>query len=214
MSTWIQTYTGRRVEPLALTPEMVCLEDIAHALALQTRYTGHCREFYSIAQHAVLVSHLVEALGGDLASQWWGLHHDDAEAYLGDWPRPVKGSIGIAVRTFLAGVIKIYRPFADVEHDALVTIANALECPMGHARDLVKHCDNLALALEAPALITGSLEGWDLPLIDPEIVGSGLAIPMVVQPILNCMGPGGAEAAYLYHHQKITAALAAARSAA
>ena len=88
---WIQTYSGGQVWPLDPRPEEIFIEDIAHALAHQCRFSGHCEEFYSVAQHSVLVSeqlHGVEAL--------WGLLHDASEAYLVDLPRPLKrfGEIG------------------------------------------------------------------------------------------------------------------------
>lgn len=46
---WIQTYTNKQFWPLDPRPEDVCIEDIAHALSLQCRFTGHVREFYSTA---------------------------------------------------------------------------------------------------------------------------------------------------------------------
>lgn len=82
---WIQTRTGRQFFPLNPKPEDVCLEDIAHPLAMQCRFTGHCKYHYSIAQHSVLVS-----LHCDPQDALWGLLHDASEAYLVDVPRPLK----------------------------------------------------------------------------------------------------------------------------
>ena len=41
--------------PLDPIPEEVHLEDIAHALSMQCRWGGHVRQFYSVAQHCLLV---------------------------------------------------------------------------------------------------------------------------------------------------------------
>ena len=85
-SLWLQTYTGLAFYPLAPHADVVSIEDIAHSLSMQCRFAGHTRDFYSVAQHTVLVSQ-------KLASPWdalWGLLHDAAEAYLVDLPRPLK----------------------------------------------------------------------------------------------------------------------------
>ena len=82
---WFQTYTGIQFYAYDPRPEEVCIEDIAHHLALQCRYNGACREFYSVAQHSVHVSRVVSPVNA-----LWGLLHDAAEAYLGDLIRPVK----------------------------------------------------------------------------------------------------------------------------
>ena len=80
---WIMTYTGRKFDPLNPDEKEINITDIAHALSLKCRFTGHCKEFYSVAQHSVLVS---EASIHPLE----GLMHDASEAYLPDVTRPVK----------------------------------------------------------------------------------------------------------------------------
>lgn len=84
---WILTYTGRQFWPLEPREEDVCIEDIAHALSLICRFTGHVREFYSVAQHCVMASNLVHRRYALAA-----LLHDASEAYLCDVPRPLKRS--------------------------------------------------------------------------------------------------------------------------
>ena len=54
------------------------------------RFGGHTRAFYSVAQHSVIVSELVEARGGDVEDVFAALMHDATEAYLGDMPHPIK----------------------------------------------------------------------------------------------------------------------------
>lgn len=83
--TWIQTYTGKQFWPLDPKPEDICIEDIAHALSMCCRFSGHVERFYSVAEHSVLVSQNVPA-----EHRLTALLHDAAEAYLADIASPIK----------------------------------------------------------------------------------------------------------------------------
>lgn len=84
----IRTFTGIYMNVFEPTLEMICIEDIAHALSMQCRFGGHLPHFYSVAQHCV---HAV-----DEASEYNSLQtlmHDASEAYLMDIPRPIKNRL-------------------------------------------------------------------------------------------------------------------------
>lgn len=70
-----------------LRPELnrYSITAIAHSLSNLCRFTGHTSEFYSVAQHCVIVSHVVpqeHALAG--------LLHEIEEPYLNDLSGPLK----------------------------------------------------------------------------------------------------------------------------
>jgi len=81
----IRTFTGIYVNVFEPTPEMICIEDIAHALSNQCRFSGHLPTFYSVAQHCTLMSS-----GMQEVHQLGALLHDASEAYLLDIPSPIK----------------------------------------------------------------------------------------------------------------------------
>jgi hypothetical protein len=139
--SWIQTYTGRRFDPLDAAIEAVDIADIAHSLSLQCRFNGHCRAFYCVADHSLRVS---EAVPPDLAL--WGLLHDAAEAYLGDLPRPIKQEASM---------------FREAEDRLLEIIARrfGLSWPMP---DPVRRADNALLATELRDLMGPPPEPWPL----------------------------------------------------
>ncbi len=79
------TYSGQVLDLYNLKPSEIELETIAHSLAHQCRFNGHTKEFYSVAQHSILVS--------EWLPDWLkmaGLLHDAAEAYIGDIITPLK----------------------------------------------------------------------------------------------------------------------------
>jgi len=83
------TFTGKNVS-LALKPKDVCIKDIAHSLALQCRYNGHCSDFYSVAEHSVRCA--AKAMEFELDPRYL-LLHDAAEAYCGDIITDIKPEV-------------------------------------------------------------------------------------------------------------------------
>lgn len=86
MEAYVETFTGRRLYYDNLSVDGICILDIAHALSNICRFTGHTREFYSVAQHSVLVADNLDTLAEKRA----GLLHDATEAYVNDLPSPLK----------------------------------------------------------------------------------------------------------------------------
>lgn len=86
----IRTYTGVLFDFLHPDLSPIHTVDIAHSLSLLCRFAGHCKKFYSVAEHAVRVSYACSP-----EHAMWGLHHDDSEAYCVDVPRPLKHLAGM-----------------------------------------------------------------------------------------------------------------------
>ncbi|OGC69335.1 hypothetical protein A2415_03100 [candidate division WWE3 bacterium RIFOXYC1_FULL_39_7] len=83
---YIGTYTGRRVHIFNPSADEIHILDIATALSRICRFNGHCRQFYSVAEHSILASLLFPPGINAKAA----LFHDAGEAYLGDIVRPIK----------------------------------------------------------------------------------------------------------------------------
>ncbi|HXP52130.1 MAG TPA: HD family hydrolase [Bacteroidia bacterium] len=81
----IRTFTGLEINVFDPTPEMICIEDIAHALSVMPRFAGHTRQFYSVAQHSYYCSTQATP-----KNRLKALLHDASEAYMMDMPKPLK----------------------------------------------------------------------------------------------------------------------------
>lgn len=85
----IRTVSGIYINVFEPTPEMICIEDIAHALSYQCRFGGHLPKFYSVAQHSLNCSYLIDEPHLKLEA----LLHDASEAYLLDIPSLIKKNL-------------------------------------------------------------------------------------------------------------------------
>lgn len=137
--TWIQTYTGIKFDLLDPQPEMINILDIAHSLSNICRFTGHCKHFYSVAQHSVFVSRLVPP---DLAIQ--GLLHDATEAYVSDMAGPLKAELS---------------EYRKIEDKIWTVIARAFNLPE-KLDPAVKRADGIMLVTERRDLMAPTSVLW------------------------------------------------------
>ena len=84
------TYSGRKFDPMQMTPGDVYIEDIAHALSLLCRGGGQLTYFYSVGQHSLNCAAEAKARGWSKRQQLACLLHDASEGYISDIIRPVK----------------------------------------------------------------------------------------------------------------------------
>ncbi len=125
--TSIWTYTGKRVDPLAMRPADVDPADVAHALAATMRFGGHTVVPFSVAEHSLDVAARVADLGGTPVEQLWGLLHDAGETYLPDVVSPIKGRFYVEVP--VGGGTTGLRSFAEVENRILDAVAERFGLP-------------------------------------------------------------------------------------
>lgn len=124
--TWIHTHSGEKFDLVNPTPEQIHLPDIAHALSLLCRYTGHTRKFYSVAEHSILMSLHAENMklgDGDRRLLRTFLLHDASEAYVGDLNRPLKQllpeyqAVEDKVQVAIAKRFDLIYPYPKVVHE-------------------------------------------------------------------------------------------------
>lgn len=177
--SWMQTFTGRKFWPLDPRADEIALEDIAHGLAMTCRYGGHPKHFYSVAEHAVLVSLYVPS---EFALH--GLLHDSAETYIGDMIRPLKHTPEMS-------------EFRRTEERIEVAVAEAFGLawtPQAHAA--VKEIDDRILVDEITELMA-----------DPTMyLETGrLAETVPVGALIVGLPPYLAETAFLARYRELTA---------
>lgn len=144
----VQTRNGHAFDPKIKKIDVIELDDIAHALSNICRYSGHCSEFYSVAEHSVLVSRIVRKLWpDDIQAIWAGLLHDATEAYVGDMTTP----------------LKILMPqFMDIENKIAEDVAEKFKIQWTkQTTERVKVADLTALSTEA-RLLFENVSHWDM----------------------------------------------------
>lgn len=136
----IRTFTDKRFYLLDIKSEDINIRDIAHSLSHICRYGGHCNRFFSVGEHSIMCS----GRGSDWLCRMWGLLHDAAEAYIGDFTRPLKSMLRV---DYSYGLMKI----SDYENHILRVIAAKFKLPLP-IPDEVHRTDNALLHEEMEEL--------------------------------------------------------------
>ena len=142
---WQRMLSGRRLDLLDPSPLDVEIEDIAHGLSRVARWNGQTQgdQSYSVAEHSLLVDHLVIELKESTPIKWRlaALLHDASEYVIGDMISPFKAVIGVeykSVESRLQGAIHL-------------RFGLPAELPVDIKR-LIKRADQISAYLEATQL--------------------------------------------------------------
>lgn len=139
--SWILTASGKHFDLIDPQPDMVEILDIASALSNICRFSGHCRLFYSVAQHSVIASQIVAP---EFAAE--ALFHDASEAYLGDVTRPLK---------------QLLPDYRQIEQRVEAVIRERFGLPAIQS-DAVTEADRIMLATERRDLMPTDSTDWPI----------------------------------------------------
>jgi hypothetical protein len=156
--TWIQTLDGAAFDLLDPDQHLIDPHTIGVCLARTCRFKGHCSDFYSVAQHSLIVCDFVLAPELKLA----GLLHDAHEVYtgFGDIARPAK-YLNNDVRRFL----KAHERLVDVQIAARFGFPDS-----DFLHDQIGQADALALSTERRDVMGPCEREWEeLPPPSPII---------------------------------------------
>ncbi|MGO8377693.1 hypothetical protein ACC745_18530 [Rhizobium ruizarguesonis] len=114
------------------------INDIAQGLSNICRYSGQCKNFYSVAEHSIHVADTVESFKLE------ALMHDATEAFLGDITRPLKQ------------LLPRYKEIEAAVEDAISQRFGLSE----HAKPIIKSADLQVLAAEQAELMPDGTDYW------------------------------------------------------
>lgn len=166
----IRLNTGQLVDLLAPQKTRFSKEAMATAGAKLCRFSGQTKRFYSVAEHSVLVSRLVERMGGD---PWAALWHEAGEFLgMGDLVTPLKRMVPL---------------YGEIEDGVLAAVAEQFGFKMPFESKL-HVADRVLCEIEGRALVNGWASGAILSPAEHSLLQG-------IEP--HCLEPELAEAVFL-----------------
>lgn len=87
---WIQVLNGNCFDYRNIKAEDIHAVDIAFSLGRKCRYNGYTKAHYSVAEHCIHLARLAMDQGSGIHMALAALLHDATEAYMADFPGPLK----------------------------------------------------------------------------------------------------------------------------
>lgn len=167
----------------------ITLHTVAHSLARIQRFGGHHQALnYSVAEHAIIVSYVVEHLYNDRSHALAALHHDDAEFATGDLMTPFKNWLK-----------EQGAPIKELEREINLLVAQTFDIPVDDLKaGVIKDADVLVYAAEIDRLKPAGHGA--MPEVDPELLEQ-------VKDLIEGLDPKSAEQVYAFRHQELTGTL-------
>ena len=150
VENYIEVYGGDKFCFDDISKNEVDIKVIAHALSLQCRYAGHCKVFYSVAEHSVLMADALYESTGEASVAFEALMHDATEAYVTDIPRPMKA---------------VLPDFKRMEDEVYKLIADKFDLPP-QISELVKKADSQIVKDERAQIMIESDNIWAVDDLD------------------------------------------------
>ncbi|CNJ14690.1 Uncharacterised protein [Yersinia aldovae] len=173
--SYITTYSGLDFDYLKPVASSICIKDIAQALSHECRFAGHLPNFYSVAQHSLLISTIVPE---EFALE--ALLHDATEAYCKDIPSPLK---------------RLLPDYQAIEQRVDIVIRETFGLP-AEMSEVVHYCDLVMLATERQELDIDDGKEW------PMLAGIPLAEMAIVAIV--AMSPRDARIAFMARFNELT----------
>jgi hypothetical protein len=175
---------GQSISLRLPNPAAMRIEAVAHSLALINRFTGHAVRPYSVAEHSLLVSQIIEMRGGGTLEQLAGLMHDAHEIIVGDCSSPLKREMRriASARSFESAHLPAARTWSDFDRAEA-----AAEAAVRLAFGLVKVGKLFEAEVGAADLVALSTERRDLMPAHPEVWGCLHGIAPVPRNVVDLM---------------------------